>query len=50
MRLSPSARKQIRDNREAHGNTPIVGEPGAFERLSVVAYFHASNQRRDMSA
>jgi hypothetical protein len=33
----------ICDNREAHGNTPIVGEPGAFERLSVVGFFHASN-------
>jgi hypothetical protein len=32
----------ICDNRQAHGNTPIVGEPGA-ERLSVVAFSHASN-------
>jgi hypothetical protein len=35
----------ICDNRQAHGNTPIVGTPGAFERLSVVGFFHASNQK-----
>jgi hypothetical protein len=43
MRLSPSAREQIRDNQQAHGNTPIIGEPGAFERLSVVGFYHDSN-------
>jgi hypothetical protein len=35
----------ICDNREAHGNTPIVCELDA-ERLSVVAYSHASNLRQ----
>jgi hypothetical protein len=34
--------KAICDNRQAHGNTPIVCEPGA-ERLSVVGFYHASN-------
>jgi hypothetical protein len=33
----------ICDNRQAHGNTPIVGEPGAFEHLSVVGFNHDSN-------
>jgi hypothetical protein len=32
----------ICDNRQAHGNTPIGGGPGA-ERLSVVGFFHDSN-------
>ena len=31
------------DNREAHGNTAIVGADGEYERVSVVAYYHASN-------
>ena len=31
----------ICNNRQAHGNTALVGE--GFERVSVVAYFHASN-------
>jgi hypothetical protein len=31
----------IADNREAHGNGPIDGRD--FERVSVVAFFHASN-------
>jgi hypothetical protein len=38
----------ICDNRQAHGNTPIVCGPGA-ERLSVVGFFHDSNKRRDTS-
>jgi hypothetical protein len=39
----------ICDNRQAHGNTPILCEPGA-ERLSVVGFYHAGNLRRDTSA
>jgi hypothetical protein len=32
----------IADNQEVHGNSPIVGT--TYTRLSVVAYFHASNR------
>lgn len=34
----------IADNQEAHGNTALSGEEG-FERVSVVAYSHSSNQK-----
>ena len=36
----------IADNREAHGNTAIEGTAGEFERVTAVAYFHASNLAR----
>jgi hypothetical protein len=31
----------IADNREAHGNTPIIGAEGTYERIAVICYFHA---------
>jgi hypothetical protein len=37
----------IADNRMPHGNTALVGTPGEFERVSVVAYFHSSNLTPD---
>jgi hypothetical protein len=31
----------LADVHEAHGNTPLIGTPGSFVRLSLVCYYRA---------